>query len=90
MKLGYTRAMITAALNGELDNIEFETHPIFGMHIPTSCKDVPTEILNPKNTWANKTAYDETAKKLASMFIHNFEKYLAEVDDEILAAAPKI
>ena len=89
MKLKYTRAMITAALNGELDNVEFEAHPIFGMQMPKTCPNVPREILHPRYTWANRDEYDATAKKLAAMFINNFEKYAAGVDDEILAAAPK-
>lgn len=90
MKLSYTRAMITAALNGELDNVEFEAHPVFGMMMPKTCPNVPSEILNPKSTWENKDEYDATAKKLAEMFINNFEKYAANVEDEILAAAPKV
>lgn len=90
MKLPYTRAMITAALNGELDNVTFEVHPIFGMEIPTSCPNVASEILNPINTWANKDEYNATAKKLAQMFITNFEKYADGVEDEVLASAPKI
>jgi phosphoenolpyruvate carboxykinase (ATP) len=89
MKLSYTRAMITAALNGELDNVEFEAHPIFGMMMPKTCPNVPREILHPRFTWADREAYDDTAKKLAQMFISNFEKYAAQVTYEILAAAPK-
>jgi phosphoenolpyruvate carboxykinase (ATP) len=90
MKLKFTRAMITAALEGKLNNVEFETHPVFGMAIPKSCPDVPTEVLNPRNTWADKNAYDEKAKYLASLFIRNFEKYAAGVKEEILSAAPKL
>jgi phosphoenolpyruvate carboxykinase (ATP) len=89
MKLSYTRAMITAALTGNLDTVNFETHPIFGMQMPTSCPNVPSEILNPKNTWDNKENYDTTAKKLAEMFIKNFEKFTDQVSNEILDAAPK-
>ena len=89
MKLSYTRAMITAALNGQLDNVEFEAHPIFGMMMPKTCPNVPREILHPRYTWADREAYDDTAKKLAQMFISNFEKYAEGVNDEILAAAPK-
>ncbi|MDO9156260.1 MAG: phosphoenolpyruvate carboxykinase (ATP), partial [Sediminibacterium sp.] len=88
MKLSYTRAMITAALNGSLDNVSFEQHPVFGMMIPTSCPAVPSEILNPKSTWADAAAYDATAKNLAGQFVKNFEKYAAGVSAEILAAAP--
>jgi len=89
MKLGYTRAMITAALNGDLDKVEFEQHPVFGMMMPKSCPNVPDEILNPRNTWDDKAAYDVKAKDLAQQFIKNFEKYASGVNDEILAAAPK-
>ena len=90
MKLSYTRAMITAALNGNLETIEFENHPVFGVAIPVCCPDVPEEILNPRNTWANKIAYDVKAKYLGGLFIRNFEKYATGVSAEVLAAAPKI
>lgn len=90
MKLAYTRAMITAALNGELDKVQYERHPVFGMMMPKSCPNVPDDILNPRNTWDDKTAYDEKAKDLAQQFIKNFEKYASGVSEEILAAAPKI
>jgi phosphoenolpyruvate carboxykinase (ATP) len=89
MKLSYTRAMISAALKGELDKANFEAHPVFGFEMPLSCPNVPVEILNPRNTWDNKTAYDERAKALALEFIKNFEKYAAGVSEEILKAAPK-
>lgn len=90
MKLAYTRAMITAALEGKLDNVEFEAHPVFGMMMPKECPNVPSAILNPRNTWADKNAYDEKAVSLGKQFVKNFEKYAAGVSDEILAAAPKI
>ncbi|MBC7536386.1 MAG: phosphoenolpyruvate carboxykinase (ATP) [Ferruginibacter sp.] len=89
MKLGYTRAMITAALEGKLDHVEFEAHPVFGMMMPKECPGVPAEILNPRNTWADKAAYDTKAVNLAKQFIKNFEKYAGGVSEEILAAAPK-
>ena len=90
MKLGYTRAMITAALEGKLDDVKYEPHPVFGMMMPTSCEGVPAEILNPRNTWADKAAYDAQAANLAGQFIKNFEKYASGASAEILAAAPKI
>ena len=90
MKLGYTRSMITAALNGQLDQVDFEKHPVFGMLMPLSCPDVPNEILNPRSTWTDSVAYDATAKKLAQEFIKNFEKYAAGVNEEILSAAPTV
>jgi phosphoenolpyruvate carboxykinase (ATP) len=90
MKLGYTRAMITAAMNGKLDSVSFENHPVFGLAMPTSCPDVPTELLNPKDTWADKNKYDATAEKLAKSFVNNFEKYADNANEEILAAAPTV
>jgi phosphoenolpyruvate carboxykinase (ATP) len=90
MKLKYTRAMITAALEGKLNAVQFETDPIFGMAIPKECPDVPADILNPRNTWTDKDAYDGKAKFLASLFIKNFEKYKDGVTAEVLAAAPMI
>ncbi len=89
-KLKYTRAMITAALEGDLDSVEFEAHPVFGMMVPKRCPNVPAEILNPRNTWADQNAYDQKAKDLASQFVKNFEKYANGVNEEILAAAPKV
>ena len=89
MKLSYTRAMITAALTGKLDSVAFDTLPVFDLAIPTSCEGVPSEILNPRATWADKAAYDDTANNLASQFIKNFEQYAAETSSDILAAAPK-
>ncbi|HNL84315.1 MAG TPA: phosphoenolpyruvate carboxykinase (ATP), partial [Chitinophagales bacterium] len=90
MSLKYTRALITAALSGELDAVSYETLPIFDLQIPVACPHVPAEILNPRNTWADKDAYDAKAKELAQKFNHNFEKYASEASAEILAAAPKV
>lgn len=89
MALKHTRAMITAAINGELDNVAFENHPIFGFAMPTSCPNVPAEVLNPRNTWSDKAAYDAKANQLAVQFNNNFEQYKAGANEEILAAAPK-
>jgi phosphoenolpyruvate carboxykinase (ATP) len=88
MKLSYTRAMITAALNGELASVEFEQHPVFGLQMPTTCPNVPSEILNPRNTWNSAADYDKKANELAQKFINNFEQYAEGVSPEILAAAP--
>jgi phosphoenolpyruvate carboxykinase (ATP) len=89
MKLKYTRAMITAALEGKLNESAFVNDPIFGMAVPVSCPDVPAELLQPRNTWADKNAFDEKAKYLAGLFIKNFEKYKDGVSEEILSAAPR-
>lgn len=90
MKLNYTRAMITAALEGKLENVPYDKHPVFGMSFPKECPGVPAEILNPKNTWADPNAYDEKERFLAGLFIKNFEKYAGGVDAEVLAAGPKL
>jgi phosphoenolpyruvate carboxykinase (ATP) len=90
MKLSYTRAMITAALEGALDGVPFETLPVFNLAVPTSCPDVPTALLNPRNTWENNNEYDETATRLAEKFIMNFKKFEAGTAQEILAAAPAL
>ncbi|MBK8610176.1 MAG: phosphoenolpyruvate carboxykinase (ATP) [Chitinophagaceae bacterium] len=90
MNLGYTRAMITAALEGKLDQVEYAAHQVFGVMIPTECPGVPSEILRPRNTWADKEAYDAMAKNLAQQFVKNFEKYASGANEEILAAAPNV
>ncbi|EOZ98491.1 Phosphoenolpyruvate carboxykinase [Indibacter alkaliphilus LW1] len=89
MKLKYTRAMITAALNGELDNVSYRKHSVFGVAIPESCPNVPDEVLSPRATWADKEAYDKKARELGAEFIKNFEKYRDFATEDILAGAPK-
>jgi phosphoenolpyruvate carboxykinase (ATP) len=89
MKLKFTRAMITAALEGTLTDVDYVTDPVFGVQIPVSCPGVPDDILNPVNTWEDKTAFKEKARYLASLFVKNFDKYADGVSAEILAAAPK-
>jgi phosphoenolpyruvate carboxykinase (ATP) len=89
IKLKFTRAMITAALEGKLDNVDYTTHEIFGLAMPTECEGVPTEILNPKNTWEDKTAYDLKANHLANEFVKNFAQFESAANEEIMAAAPK-
>ena len=90
MKIAYTRAMVEAALNGQLDDVPTKADPIFGLNIPTSCPNVPAEVLNPRNTWKDKKAYDKQAKKLASMFNENFKAFETQVSDEVKAVAPKV
>lgn len=88
MKLKYTRAMITAALKGQLDAVAYENHEVFGIAIPMSCPEVPSEILNPKSTWENPELYDIKAVELAQKFNANFTKFAAFANEEILAGAP--
>jgi phosphoenolpyruvate carboxykinase (ATP) len=89
ISLKYTRAMITAALTGQLNNVEYTEDHVFGLRIPVSCPGVPFEILNPSNTWKNKTEYDLTAKKLANAFMKNFENYKEFAYKEIIDGGPK-
>ncbi|MDX5324945.1 MAG: phosphoenolpyruvate carboxykinase (ATP) [Bacteroidota bacterium] len=89
MKLKFTRAMITAVLNGEMDDVEYMEHPLFGLMSPVSCPNVPDELLNPRNTWADKDAYDETAQELAAKFNRNFKRFSDQASPEILAGGPK-
>ncbi|MBC7411495.1 MAG: phosphoenolpyruvate carboxykinase (ATP) [Bacteroidia bacterium] len=90
IKLSYTRALITAALTGKLDNVTYETLPVFDLAMPTACEGVPDEMLNPRNTWADKHAYDEKANNLGAAFVKNFEQYTAGSSAEIIAAQPKV
>ena len=88
MKLSYTRAMVTAALNGDLEKSEFVTDPTFGVKVPTSIPGVPSELLIPANTWEDKAAYEAKAKELAKSFVENFKKY-THMSAEVVAAGPK-
>ena len=90
MKLSFTRAMITAALNGELEKVDYDKMPVFGLSIPKSCPGVPNEILNPKNTWADKSEYDAKTNTLAASFVKNFAQYAEYANEEILNASPKL
>ncbi len=90
MKLSYTRSMITAAINGELEKGKFETLPIFGLNFPSTCPNVPVEILNPRNTWKDKNAFDAKANSLAVAFVKNFAQYAEYANEEILGAAPRV
>jgi len=90
MKLSYTRSMITAAMNGMLDNVAYEAHPVFGMLMPAEVPGVPSEILTPRNTWSDKAAYDKKANELAKLFVNNFAKYADKANEEIRSAAPVV
>lgn len=89
ISLKYTRAMITAALEGKLDHVGYRTHSIFGAEIPLTCPNVPGEILSPRETWKNDKAFYEKANDLARRFNENFKKFEEFANDEIMAGAPK-
>ena len=88
MKLAYTRAMVTAALTGEIEKAAFVTDPTFGVQVPTSIEGVPSELLIPANTWEDKAAYEASCRKLAASFVENFKKY-THMSAEVVAAGPK-
>ncbi|WP_316790651.1 phosphoenolpyruvate carboxykinase (ATP) [Pedobacter frigoris] len=90
MKLSYTRAMITAALRGELEDVEFIADPIFGLKMPVSCPNVPSEILNPRNTWNDHQKYDSKASELSLAFVNNFKQFEEFASEEMLASLPKV
>jgi len=88
MKLPHTRRMLKEAIEGNLDNVEYKKDPIFGLSIPQQVDGVPDSVLTPRDTWENTGSYDAKAKKLAKMFIDNFEQFADEASDELMAAAP--
>lgn len=89
MKIAHTRAMVTAILDGRLRDVATEAHPIFGLHLPTTCPGVPADVLNPRNTWADKDAYDAKAKDLAKRFVDNFKQFTDKVDASVVTSGPK-
>jgi phosphoenolpyruvate carboxykinase (ATP) len=89
IKIKYSRAMVTAAISGALDIVKYRHDDLFNLDIPTEVDGVPSEILDPKNTWNDKDSYDISAKKLAQMFVENFKKF-ENVSPEIIDAGPKI
>lgn len=90
ISLKYTRAIITAALNGELANVDFGNLEGFDLAYPMTCPNVPAEILNPRNSWTDKAAYDNQANELIDLFINNFKQYEAGTTSEILSAQPTL
>lgn len=89
MKLAYTRAMVTAAVEGQLGQAAYQLDPIFNVYVPQTCPGVPAEILIPRNTWADKAAYDQKAQELARLFAKNFSSFAQDIPQEIIAAGPK-
>ncbi|MEK9682847.1 MAG: phosphoenolpyruvate carboxykinase (ATP), partial [Nitrosopumilus sp.] len=86
-KIKYSRAMVTAALSGGLNIVKYTHNDLFNLDVPTEVEGVPSEILDPRNTWIDKDAYDLSAKKLAQMFVENFKKFDG-VSPEIIDAGP--
>jgi phosphoenolpyruvate carboxykinase (ATP) len=86
MAIAHTRAMVNAAIEGRIPG-EFETEPFFGLQVPKQVPDVPSDVLNPRNAWADKAAYDEQARKLAQLFFDNFKRFAPHVSEGINAVA---
>ena len=89
MDLRHTRSMVRAALNGALDDVAFTEDPIFGVSVPSSCPDVPTDVLTPRTTWKDTTAYDAKAHELAALFVDNFKAF-EQVAMNVVSAAPAV
>ncbi|MGD8858515.1 MAG: phosphoenolpyruvate carboxykinase (ATP) [Myxococcales bacterium] len=90
MRLSYTRAIVDAIHDGSLGDVETKTDPVFGVEVPVTCPNVPDEVLDPRSTWADAAAYDETARKLAKLFQDNFKKYEEGASDAVKAAGPHL
>ncbi len=88
MSIKHTRALLNAALTGQLDEVSYRKDPIFGIEVPESCPEVPSDVLNPRDTWKDKAAYDKKADYLAGLFIENFRKYADQAGADIQAASP--
>ncbi len=88
ISIKYTRALLNAALDGKLDEVEFESDPVFNLNVPNTCPGVPSEILMPENTWKDKKAYQEKAKHLAAMFTAQFKEYEEFVSEEVVKSGP--
>jgi len=89
MKLAHTRAMVRAALSGELNAVTSTIHPVFGVAMPITVRDVPADVLNPRSTWSDRAAYDAQAKKLAEMFKANIARFTG-LDEAVRAAGPRV
>jgi phosphoenolpyruvate carboxykinase (ATP) len=89
MKIGHTRAMITAALSGALDHVEYDRDPLLNLDVPRSCPGAPSDVLKPRNTWSNSADYDAQAAKLARMFADNFKTFEDDVTAAVKAAGPR-
>jgi phosphoenolpyruvate carboxykinase (ATP) len=89
MNIAHTRQMVRAALNGALEGVPTRTDPVFGVEVPTSCPDVPSEVLWPRDTWQDAEAYDRQADKLARMFVENFVQFEAGLSQAVRAAGPR-
>ncbi len=89
MSIKHTRALLNSALDGKLSKVKFSKDPVFGFEIPAECPGVPAEVLNPRDTWADKAAYDAKLRELAGLFAANFKKF-GVTSKAIIGAGPKL
>src|SRR6185295_12925757 len=87
MAIKHTRSMVRAALGGQLAQVATTSDPNFGMQVPSACPDVPNDVLNPKNSWKDKKAYDSAARDVAQRFESNFKQFEGHVDNKVKQAA---
>ena len=90
ISIKYTRALLNAALDGKLANVEYMKDPVFGFEVPMSCPDVPAEVLNPSSSWPDKAEYDKRYKDLAARFVQNFSKFTDGIPQEVIDSGPKL
>jgi phosphoenolpyruvate carboxykinase (ATP) len=90
ISIKYTRAILNAALNGELEGVEYYRDPVFGFEVPKTCPGVPDAVMNPASSWPDQNAYMLAYRALASRFIDNFRKFAEGTPEEVSAAGPRI
>jgi phosphoenolpyruvate carboxykinase (ATP) len=90
ISIKYTRSLLSAALNGKLDQVKYKKDPVFGFDVPMTCPDVPDEVLDPSSSWPDKKEYEKRYKDLASRFIQNFAKFTDETPQEVIEAGPRV
>jgi phosphoenolpyruvate carboxykinase (ATP) len=90
IKIAYSRAVLRGAMSGALDDVPYQTDPVFGLEVPTQCPDVPSEVLNARATWSDGAAYDQQARKLAALFVENFEEFKERAAPEVAEAGPRV
>jgi phosphoenolpyruvate carboxykinase (ATP) len=90
MKIAHTRAMIAAALSGQLADVAFTRHPVLNLDVPVTCPGVPDAVLDPRHTWPDPAKYDEQAARLAKMFVDNFKTFEQDVPPSVVAAGPSV
>ena len=90
MNIQHTRAMVHAAIERRLDGVEFTVDPVFGLSVPASVPDVPTDVLQPRGTWTDPRAYDDAARQIAAMFVENFRQFEDRLGPDVAAAGPRV